>query len=206
MRDRKSNKAPSFTVMHFALLLLCAVLVSSHATLGLYASYRSEATGSASARVIKFGDIDIIEADDNNLTLIPGVDGKKKAYVDFEGSESATYVFVRIDASAHWTREDSTLKIDKLVSLGIDSGWTHLTTENGIIVYYKQLAPNTVLNETSGNIFANDGKITVSTSMTYSDISNMKNKGDISITLKAYAVQSIGFADPLTAWNSVSNK
>ena len=206
MRDKKSNIAPSFTVMHVALLLLCAVLVSSHATIGLYASYRSEATGSASARVIKFGDIDIIEAEDNNLTLIPGVNGKKGAYVEFEGSESATYVFLKIDASAHWTHKNSTLKIDELVSLGIDTGWTHLFTENGIIVYYKQLAPNIELDATSGNIFANMGEISVSPNMTYSDITEMNKLGDITITLKAYAVQSIGFADPLTAWNSVSKK
>jgi hypothetical protein len=54
MRDKKSNIAPSFTVMHVALLLLCAVLVSSHATIGLYASYKSEASGYDSARVAKF--------------------------------------------------------------------------------------------------------------------------------------------------------
>ena len=54
MRDRKSNIAPSFTVMHVALLLLCAVLLTAHATTGLYASYKSEASGSDSARVAKF--------------------------------------------------------------------------------------------------------------------------------------------------------
>ena len=54
MRDRKSNIAPSFTVMHVALLLLCAVLLTAHATTGLYASYKSEASGSDSAHVARF--------------------------------------------------------------------------------------------------------------------------------------------------------
>ena len=54
MRDKKSNIAPSFSIMHVALLLLCAVLLTAHATIGLYASYKSETSGSGSARVAKF--------------------------------------------------------------------------------------------------------------------------------------------------------
>lgn len=54
MRGKKSNRAPSFTIMHVALLLLCAVLLSSHATIGLYASYKTTASGSSSAQVAKF--------------------------------------------------------------------------------------------------------------------------------------------------------
>lgn len=54
MSNKKSNKAPAFTVVHFALILLCLVLVSTYATMGLHASYKSEASGTASARVAKF--------------------------------------------------------------------------------------------------------------------------------------------------------
>ena len=54
MRDKKSSVTPSFTFMHLALILFCMVLVTSYATAGLYASYRTEADGSDSARVAKF--------------------------------------------------------------------------------------------------------------------------------------------------------
>lgn len=54
MSNKKSNKAPAFTVVHFALILLCLVLVSTYATMGLHASYKSGASGTASARVAKF--------------------------------------------------------------------------------------------------------------------------------------------------------
>ncbi len=55
MRDQKSNtKAPLLSPMHIALLLLCAVLISSYAISGLYARYISKDTSGDSARVAKF--------------------------------------------------------------------------------------------------------------------------------------------------------
>lgn len=55
MKDQKSNnKAPLLSSMHIALLLLCAVLISSYAISGLYARYISEGSGGDSARVAKF--------------------------------------------------------------------------------------------------------------------------------------------------------
>ena len=55
MRNQKSNnKAPLISPMHIALLLLCAVLLSSYALSGLYARYASTASGGDSARVAKF--------------------------------------------------------------------------------------------------------------------------------------------------------
>ena len=54
MRDKKSNSGPSFTFMHLALILLCVVLVTARSTGGLFASYRTAAGDSDSARVAKF--------------------------------------------------------------------------------------------------------------------------------------------------------
>lgn len=70
MSNKKSNKAPAFTVVHFALILLCLVLVSTYATMGLHASYKSGATGSDSARVAKF-DVDVVfKNEDASITGI----------------------------------------------------------------------------------------------------------------------------------------
>ncbi|MBE6566701.1 MAG: hypothetical protein E7659_06315 [Ruminococcaceae bacterium] len=62
MSDQKlNNKAPLLSSMHIALLLLCAVLLSSYAISGLYARYISEETGGDNARVAKFSFEDDLE-------------------------------------------------------------------------------------------------------------------------------------------------
>lgn len=54
MRRKKSNKEPSFTIMHLALIMLCGVLITTHSTGRLYAKYKSEVSGSDEARVAYF--------------------------------------------------------------------------------------------------------------------------------------------------------
>ena len=55
MQDKRSSrKAPPFSIMHVALLLLCVVMLTIHLTGGLNARYVSSAEGSDSARVAKF--------------------------------------------------------------------------------------------------------------------------------------------------------
>lgn len=53
-KKNSSNRAPSFSVIHVALLILCAVMITTHLTGGLNARYVSSAEGSDSARVAKF--------------------------------------------------------------------------------------------------------------------------------------------------------
>ena len=55
--------------MHVALLLLCAVLLSTYAIGGLYARYTSEQGNGDDARVAKFAFDDNLE--DQSITLIP---------------------------------------------------------------------------------------------------------------------------------------
>lgn len=52
--EKLNSKTPLFSTMHIALLLLCAVLLSSYAINGLYASFTSTETGNDGARVAKF--------------------------------------------------------------------------------------------------------------------------------------------------------
>lgn len=52
--SKSNNKAPLFSTMHIALLLLCAVLLSAYAIGGLYARYTSGNEGNDDARVAKF--------------------------------------------------------------------------------------------------------------------------------------------------------
>ena len=210
MRDKKSNnKASPFSVMHIALLLLCAVIVTSYGITGLYAKYRSEDEGKDGARVIRFGDIYLEESSDNELTLIPGVVCKKEAHITFKGSESSTYIFVVIEASSHWTRSGNALVMydesDVLVSIKVENSWTLVSAENNIFAYAISLEPNQELHEKQ--IFdvqsGIKGGIIVSPDMIKSDIDYLNGLGKINLNLTAIAVQSSGFADYVAAWESI---
>lgn len=212
MRFLKSNnKAPLFSTMHVALLLLCAVLLSSYAINGLYARYSSKNTSSASARVIRFGDIILTQPDDNYLILSPGITAKNEVKLDFAGSESATFVFVVITPSEHWMYAENMLKIKRgekeIATLGVNSDWTHLTTDGDKFVFYRALDPNVVLADVQ--IFTNqngvNGGVAISNQATAADLSALKTGNDISISVKAIAVQSIGFENATEAWDSVKN-
>lgn len=212
MRFLKSNnKAPLFSTMHVALLLLCAVLLSSYAISGLYARYISKNTSSASARVIRFGDITLTESGDNYLILSPGITAKNEVKLDFAGSESATFVFVVITPSEHWTYAENMLKIKRgekeIATLGVNSDWTYLKTDGDKLVFYRALEPNVVLEGVQ--IFTNqngvNGGVAISSQATATDLSALKTGNDISISVKAIAVQSIGFENETEAWDSVKN-
>ena len=214
MENKKLNtKAPLFSTMHIALLLLCAVLLSAHSINGLYARYISKSTGSSSARVIRFGDITLEEPADNNFTLAPGVTAKNEVKLSFEGSESATYVFVAITTSNHWTF-DTTAKAFKInanskeiATLLVNTAeWTYLTTDGGKVVFYKALDPNVPLSNNQIFVAQNGvaGGVAVDSATTAFDLSKLSGK--ISISVKAIAVQSIGFATVTDAWNSVKTK
>ena len=212
MRYGKSNnRAPSFSIMHVALLLLCAVIITSHVTGGLYAKYMTKSEGDDSAKVIRFGDIYLEESPNNNLMLIPGVVGKKEAYINFEGSEAATYVFVVIEASSHWTCSGNTIamydqsKRDMLVSLKIDSSWSLVSNDNSKFVYAISLTPNQTLTkkqifDVQSNV---QGGIIVNSEMNKADIDYLNTVGKINLNLSAIAVQSGGFVDYSAAWESI---
>ena len=196
--------------MCIASLLFCLTLISVHLTSGLYAKYTTSVSGNDSARVITFGDIVLTETgdfyEDNKLIIIPGVNLTKKATVNFTGSEAATYVFVQVKPSATWqTTDNHTFSIPlhsgPALQWSIAEGWYLLKAENGTYVYYRELAPNDILDEV--DIIAEDGKIMVSDRITKSEIATMTG---ISIKLRATVVQSGGFADPEAAWNSVAAK
>lgn len=196
--------------MYIAALLFCLTLISIHLTSGLYAKYTGSASGNDSARVITFGDLTLTETgnfyEGNKLMIIPGVDLTKKAVVSFTGSEAATYVFVEVEPSAIWQTTDNrtfSIKLNSKTAMQwrVAPDWNLLLSQDGTYVYYRALAPNTVLKD--ADIIAENGKITVSNQITKSEIKGMTN---ISIKLRATAVQSGGFENPTAAWNSIAAK
>lgn len=195
--------------MCLAGVLLCLTLISIHLASGLYARYSTTSEGSDSARVISFGDLSLTETgdfgSDGTLRIIPGVDLTKKAVIDFEGSESATYVFVEITL-ANWSTADNKnfsylVNSKAAMQWRLADGWTFLKKVNNTYVYYRELVPNTVLDDV--DIIADNGKITVSEYITRNEITTLTG---VSIKLRASVVQSGGFENPTAAWDSLMAK
>lgn len=199
---------------------LLYLLVASFLMTGVtFSKYIAASTGGDSARVATIQELSITESEGNYDTdndgkkewvVIPGVDLKKDAKVSFGGSEVATYVFVKLSTTGSWTTADNkTFTISDgsklLMSWSVADGWSYLLTSTGgsrVYVYKTDnnniVAPNTALNEA----VIKDGTITVTEDVTEANI----EKTGGTITLRAYAVQSSGFASAQDAWNSVSAK
>lgn len=207
----KHTKTTTVNVpMCVASVLFCLTLISFHLMGGLYAKYTAGSARSDSARVITFGELALLESGDfgadGKWMIIPGVDLQKKAEITFEGSESATYIFVEVVVSSAWITSDQyhfTVKSgDKTVmQWEMADGWEIVSSDSqGTYVYYRHLAPNKSLE---ADVIADNGKISVSDQMTKSEIGNMTG---ISIGLRASVVQSIGFESPAAAWESIAAK
>lgn len=187
---------------------LLYLLVASFLMTGVtFSKYIAASTGGDSARVATIQELRIDESGSNGLTtadkgkwvVIPGVPLEKDARVVFGGSEAATYVFVKLSTTGSWaTADHKTYTISdgntELMSFAVADGWSYLAPG----VYYKIVAPNTALNEA----VIKDGTITVTRDVTEANIAQTGS----TITLRAYAVQSSGFASAQDAWNSVSAK
>lgn len=217
--------------MCIAFMLLCATLFSIHLTSGLYSRYVATDEGTDSARVIKFEDITLTETGDfvkdtngdDVLRIAPGVDLEKQAKVSFNGSESATYVFVSITLGNDWISNTNNTHFalksgdNELVSWDIENSWTYVegsinsTESSTTYAYYKVLKPNTPLNDSPFFEVIDDGDtsttdkntIEVSESMTAAQLNDLTLPN---IIIQATAVQSNGFNSVTDAWNAVKEK
>ena len=227
---RVHAKAKMNIPMCVACVLFCLTLFSFYFTGGLFARYVTNNEGVDSARVIKFGDISITEEGDfvsndgkNTFMIIPGVDLKKDVELAFTGSEAATYVFVEITTEYTQTADNYTFtygtngndapilqwSVVKKSAEDSPEGWTYLTKNADKYVYYRVLAPNTPLESVdiiSGTKTGSEinGEIIVNAE-TKSDIKSLEGK-NISIKIRAAAVQAGGFKDAAEAWASVADK
>ena len=202
LRKPKKNIA-----LRLAGILFCLTLVSFYMVSGLFAKYTTSGKGSDSARVIKFGDITLTETGDfykdNKMWIVPGLDIEKDAKVSFEGSEAATYVFVQVQVSDHWSFADGVFTMEGgKIRWTVADGWKRLDDN----VYYRALKPN----ETLTADIIKDGIVTVSDGINRGDMLDIEEVGGvkktISVAFRAYVVQSSGFASAQAAWNSLAGK
>lgn len=196
--------------MFLAGVLFCLTLISIHLTSGLYAKYTVSVSSGDSARVIRFGDLTLTETgsfvDEGKLMIIPGVNLEKKAVVNFQGSESATYIFLEIIPQG-WTTTDYykfTISNESklLMEWNVEEQWKYLTNQTSGYIYYQQVEPNTVVSNM--NVIAEDGKIYVNENMNKQEIENLPES--VSIKIRATVVQSGGFESSEAAWNSIAEK
>ena len=199
MNNRRFSMGSGEVVMWVAGVLFCLVLITRSMMGGLFARYTTSGSGYDHARVIRFGDIYITETGDfvgssNKLLITPGVDIAKKAVVQFEGSEAATYVFLEVNCSEGWTAEDGVFSNNGKLTWQIADGWKAL----GNNVFYRIL----VTNESLEADIIRDGVIHVSPDISNSEIRDLS----CTISFRASAVQSHGFENAEAAWESLQNQ
>lgn len=173
---------------------LLYLAVATFALTGVtFSRYMASAYSQDEARVITFGDLTV--TDSGETPVQPGVAAQKDLTVRFDGSEAAVYVFAEVQGG--WTRgaDNRTYTYGAgSLSWRVADGWTHLQDN----VYYRELAPNTVLD--AGLI--DGGAVNVSENMTRTQL--QAAAGTLHIRVQAAAVQREGGDTAETAWARVN--
>lgn len=172
--------------------LLYLAVVTFALTGVTFSRYVASAHSQDEGRVITFGDLTVT---DSGVTQVqPGVAAQKDLTVHFDGSEAAVYVFAEVQGG--WTLGTDGIYHDAagLMTWRVADGWTHLRDN----VYYRELAPNTVLD--AGLIAG--GTVDVSENMTRTELEELSKA--LSIRVRAAAVQREGGDTAETAWARVN--
>lgn len=174
--------------------LLYLAVVTFALTGVTFSRYVASAHSQDEGRVITFGDLTV--TDSGSAQVQPGVAAKKDLTVRFEGSEAAVYVFAEVQGG--WTRGADGIYHDAagLMTWRVADGWTHLQDN----VYYRELAPNTVLD--AGLIAG--GTVDVSEDMTRTELEKLSKA--LSIRVKAAAVQREGGDTAQIAWKRLGGR
>lgn len=174
---------------------LLYLAVATFALTGVtFSRYVASAHSQDGARVITFGDLTVT---DSGVTQVqPGVAAQKDLTVHFDGSEAAVYVFAEVQGG--WTLDADGIYHDAtgLMAWRVADGWTHLLDN----VYYRELAPNTVLD--AGLIAG--GAVNVSENMTRTEL--QAAAGTLHIRVQAAAVQREGGDTAQIAWERLSGR
>lgn len=214
-QQTNQNKKAKFRLPFSAVLLYLALIAAALSGV-TFSRYVTGTTVGDSARVAMMKELTVTETEGlEQRVILPGVDMTKKAVVDFEGSEMACYVFCAITANG-WTRAADNFHYTAgtgILKWAVDSAkWTYLKEDGSTSVYYCIVNANTALR---ADVLAEDGKITVSETITKSQLDALA--APLSIKISATAVQYHGFSEGLSAgyteadramaaWNAVKGK
>ena len=146
------------------------------------------------------GDINITlgETTGNDYMILPGVDIPKDPKVTVEANSEACWLFVQVKED-NWPVFDGVRKADYQPA----AGWIPLDKSNHPGVYYREVdAATAERGETYGVLLNNE--VTVSNTLTKSEIAEVKKQGQPLLTFTAYAVQKEGVATVEQAWHIAS--
>lgn len=136
-------------------------------------------------------DITLKESKNLDLKMVPGkVLTKDPVVTVIKGSE-ACWLFVKVE---------KTEGFDTYLDYDMADGWTELTDVPG--VYYREV--DAVTADTEFPVIK-DNKVTVTTNETLTNAKMDELEGNNpEMTITAYAIQKVNFADAATAWAEVS--
>ena len=176
--------------------LLYFTLLSFLLTGVTFSKYVTRSTGGDSARVVRFGNLQIKEDASSNV-FVPGVSTPKDTYVYIEPTEVDVYVFLTVSVTGFATNDYCNFYLfDNKIHWSVDTAtWTALPN-NTLVFYYRQ---DTNASAIKKYIFTGKA-ISVSSAVTESDLLNLGSPG---ITFKAYMVQAGGFATAEEAWAAI---
>lgn len=212
MREYKNisekKKRIRLPVHIYLLYLLAATLIFTGVT---FSKYLVSTNAGDSARVVTFGDLELVEADKPEKYIItPGVNISKNPLMSFgvnKPSETAVYVFVSVDANGWNCADNRTYTIardnaENLMIWSVAHDWTYLTTDHARQIFYRTVPAG---GSISGVPVISGGEITVSEKLYASDLSDLE-PATKSIIFQAYAVQTQGFDSADAAWSDVNGK
>lgn len=141
------------------------------------------------------GDINA-ELNENTTTyhIVPGVDIEKDPVATVKAKSEDCYLFVKIEET-NWptVMNGDAHKVDYKIA----AGWTKLEDVEGV-VYYREVDNNAAADQSFQILDGN--KVTVSDTLTKTDVEAIKAKGEPKLTFTVYAVQKAGVNTAADAW------
>lgn len=206
MTQEKQLKKPNNRRLPLRAWLLYLVVVTFALTGVTFSRYVASSYSRDEARVATFGQLEVVEpssgTSDNKWLVAPGVDIMKNARVTFSGSETAVYLFVKLETPG-WTRDTadpmSYSCMENKITWRVADGWTYLRDEGENAVYYRVEQANANVD---APVIADGGRIKVSENITRSQLETLF-RSDLRIDIHATAVQLTGFDSADAAWNAV---
>lgn len=179
-----------------ALVALLAFVLVIGCSLGGTLAWLTDKTD-AVTNTFTVGDINItLDETTKDYKILPGVDIPKDPKVTVEANSEACWLFVKVD-EVNWPNfMDGD---NRKVNYSIADDWIPLDEKNHPGVYYREVdAATAEKGETYGVLLNNE--VTVSDTLTKSEIAEVKKQGQPLLTFTAYAVQMEGVDTPEAAW------
>lgn len=168
-----------------ALVALLAFVLVIGCSLGGTLAWLMDETD-AVTNTFTVGDINItLTETEREYKILPGVNIPKDPKVSVEANSEACWLFVKL-TEGNWCNQVTYTPAD---------GWTELQGEDG--VYYQEVTASNI--DQPFGVLKGD-TLTVNEDLTKADIEQMKNQGNPTLTITAYAVQKEGVDTPEAAW------